>query len=155
MSRESIAGKTTWTAVISCAVLGLVSLALGLGVYSNQMIRMFIHHAYNTALHASMSVENGTGAEPYAKKIMEIYRSMTPEERAMTGTQEYRDRFLKERGTILCPELHKQVFGRSYVFTDPVQHEEFMYLEGHAEKCAEVVASAVKVACEMLLEDEE
>ena len=94
MSRESIAGKTTWTVVISCAVLGLVSLAIGLGVYSNQMIRMFIHHAYNTALHASMSVENGTEAEPYAKKIMEIYRSLTPEERAMTGTQEYRERFL-------------------------------------------------------------
>ena len=100
MSRESIAGKTTWTVVISCAVLGLVSLAIGLGVYSNQMIRMFIHHAYNTALHASMSVENGTEAEPYAKKIMEIYRSLTPEERAMTGTQEYRDRFLcRETGT--------------------------------------------------------
>ena len=93
MSRESIAGKTTWTVVLSCAVLGLVSLAIGLGVYSNQMIRMFIHHAYNTALHASLSLENGTEAEPYAKKIMEIYRSMTPEERAATGTQEYRERF--------------------------------------------------------------
>lgn len=68
---------------------------------------------------------------------------------------EFRDRFLKERGTILCPELHKQVFGRSYVFTDPVQHEEFGALAGHEVKCAEVVASAVKVCCEMLLDDPE
>lgn len=75
-------------------------------------------------------------------------------ERGCAKFVEYRDRFLKERGTILCPELHKQVFGRSYVFTDPVQHEAFGKLEGHAEKCAEIVASAVKVACEMLLEDE-
>ena len=72
MNRESIAEKTTWTVVLSCAVLGLVSLAIGLGVYSNQMIRMFIHHAYNTALHASMSVEHGTDAEPYAKEILDI-----------------------------------------------------------------------------------
>lgn len=67
---------------------------------------------------------------------------------------EYRDRFIKEMGTIMCPELHKKVFGRSYVFTDPVQHEEFGALEGHAEKCAEVVAAAVKVACEMMLDGE-
>ena len=93
MNRESIAEKTTWTAVISCAVLGLVSLAIGLGVYSNQMIHMFIHHAYNTALHAAVSVERGTDAELFAKGIMEIYRSLTPEERAMTGTPEYRERF--------------------------------------------------------------
>ena len=95
MNRESIAEKTTWTVVLSCAVLGLVSLAIGLGVYSNQMIRMFIHHAYNTALHASMSVEHGTDAEPYAKEILEIYRSLTPEERAATGTPEYRERFAR------------------------------------------------------------
>ena len=67
---------------------------------------------------------------------------------------EYRDRFIKEMGTVMCPELHKKVFGRSYILTDPVQHEEFMYLKGHAEKCAEVVASAVRIACQMILESD-
>ena len=68
---------------------------------------------------------------------------------------EFRDRFLEKMGTILCPELHKQVFGRSYIFTDPVQHEEFANREDHAVKCADVVAAAVRIACEMLLDDEE
>ena len=68
---------------------------------------------------------------------------------------EFRDRFLAKMGTVLCPELHQQVFGRSYVFTDPVQHEEFACREDHAEKCAAVVAAAVRVACEMLLDDPE
>ena len=119
---------------------------------------------------ASLSLAGGCGAGSgscgaYCAGLLAVgmkYNSTMAEERENPdaielGCQkfvEYRDRFLKERGTILCPELHKQVFGRSYVFTDPAQHEEFMYLEGHAEKCAEVVASAVKVACEMLLEDE-
>ena len=76
-------------------------------------------------------------------------------ERGCAKFVEFRDRFLAERGTILCPELHKQVFGRSYVFTDPVQHEEFGKREDHNVKCAEIVASAVKVACEMLLDYEE
>ena len=76
-------------------------------------------------------------------------------ERGCAKFVEFRDRFLKERGTILCPELHKQVFGRSYVFTDPAQHEEFANRADHNVKCAEIVASAVKVACEMLLDYEE
>jgi len=66
---------------------------------------------------------------------------------------EFRDRFLREKGTILCPELHRQVFGRSYVFTDPEQHAAFAALEGHEEKCAHVVADAVRITCEMLLGD--
>ncbi|MBQ8831155.1 MAG: C-GCAxxG-C-C family protein [Oscillospiraceae bacterium] len=68
---------------------------------------------------------------------------------------EYRDRFLAEMGTILCPEVHKKVFGRSYVLTDPVQEEEFMNLEGHEIKCGDVVYVATRIAAEMILADEE
>ena len=67
---------------------------------------------------------------------------------------EYRDRFLKEMGTIMCPEIHKKVFGRVYVLSDPQQEMEFLTLEGHEAKCAEVVAVATRIAAEMILEDE-
>ncbi len=118
---------------------------------------------------ASLSLAGGCGAGSgscgaYCAGLLAVgmkYNSTMEEERSKPeaierGCEkfiEYRDRFLKERGTIMCPELHKQVLGRSYIFTDPVQHEEFGALAGHEVKCAEVVASAVKVACEMLLED--
>ena len=120
---------------------------------------------------ASLSLAGGGGAGSgscgaYCAGLLAIgmkYNSTMEEEkehpeaieRGCAKFVEYRDRFLAERGTILCPELHKQVFGRSYIFTDPVQHEEFANLEGHNVKCAEIVASAVKVACEMLLDYEE
>jgi hypothetical protein len=64
---------------------------------------------------------------------------------------EYRDRFLAIHGTVLCPLLLEKQLGRSYYFTDPKQSEEFLALQGHAEKCAEIVGDATRVAAEMMI----
>ena len=66
---------------------------------------------------------------------------------------EYRDRFMAIYGTVLCPKIHEKLFGRSYVFTDPAQQQEFLTLEGHVERCAEVVADAARIAADMILDD--
>ena len=63
--------------------------------------------------------------------------------------------FKKEFGTILCPEIHKQLFGRTFDFTDPKELEMYMNMEGRCEKCAQTVARAVRITCEMLMEDED
>ncbi len=68
---------------------------------------------------------------------------------------EYRDRFMKEMGTVMCPEIHKKLFGRSYTLYDPVEHEEFLSMPGHQEKCAEAVGVAARIAAEMILADED
>ncbi len=67
---------------------------------------------------------------------------------------EYRERFVKEMGTIMCPKIHEKLFGKAYDLTDPVDSEEFLNLPGHVEKCGETVAVAARIAAEMLLEDE-
>ena len=65
---------------------------------------------------------------------------------------EYRDRFIKSQGTVLCPIIHEKLFGRSYIFSDPIQENEFLALEGHEMKCALVVGEATRIAAEMMLE---
>ena len=65
---------------------------------------------------------------------------------------EYRDRFLAARGAVLCPLLHEKLFGRSYIFTDPEQEQEFLTLEGHEIKCAEIVGDATRIAAELVLD---
>ena len=67
---------------------------------------------------------------------------------------EFRDRFIASMGSTLCPELQKQVFGRSYIFTDPIDSEEYWKITDHNVKCAEIVGRATRVAAEMLLDDE-
>ena len=67
--------------------------------------------------------------------------------------QEFRDRYLERMGSTLCPELQKQVFGRSYIFTNPEDCEEYWKITDHNVKCADVVERAARLIAEMLLED--
>jgi len=63
----------------------------------------------------------------------------------------YRDLFRAEMGTTLCPEIQEKLFGRSYKLYEPEEVQEYLSLPGHAEKCAEVVGTATRLAAEMLL----
>lgn len=116
---------------------------------------------------ASLSLLGGTGAASgscgaYCAGLLGVglkYNHSIEEEQAnpavmIEGIQkavEYRNRFIEARGTVLCPLLHEQLFGRSYVFTDPEQEKEFLTLEGHEVKCAEIVGEATRIAAEMIL----
>jgi C_GCAxxG_C_C family probable redox protein len=99
--------------------------------------------AYCSALLAVGLCFNSTMAE----------ESVNPAEFERTASKfnEFRERFLAEYGTVLCPEIHKKLFGRSYLLTDPAQFAAFMALPGHVERCAEVVAAATRIAAEMIL----
>ena len=68
---------------------------------------------------------------------------------------EFRDRFLKEFGTTLCPEIHKQVFGRADIYTKPEDAEAYFKITDHNVRCAATVERATRLIAEMLLEDEE
>lgn len=68
--------------------------------------------------------------------------------------KQYREAFRKEFGTTLCPEIHKKLFGRSFNFLSDHEEQQFFSIPDHAEKCAEVVAKAARLAAEFLLEDE-
>ena len=67
---------------------------------------------------------------------------------------EYRDAFLKEFGTTLCPDIHKQLFGRSFNLIDDEEDAEFLGIPDHVEKCSVVVKKAARLAAKLLLEDD-
>ena len=67
----------------------------------------------------------------------------------------WRDRFLKEFGTTLCPEIQKQVYGRSYYFTKPEDCEVYFQIADHATQCANIVERATRLCAEYLLEGED
>ena len=66
----------------------------------------------------------------------------------------FRDKYLEVMGTTLCTELQKQIYGRSYIFTDPADCEEYWKVGDHAEKCAIVVEKATRAIAEFLLDNE-
>jgi len=115
---------------------------------------------------ASLSLLGGTGAASgscgaYCAGLLGVglkFNHTIDEEHAnpgimMEGIQkavEFRNHFIDVFGTVLCPKLHEIIFGRSYIFTDPEQEREFLMLEGHEVKCAEVVGEATRIAAEMV-----
>lgn len=66
----------------------------------------------------------------------------------------FRDYYLKEMGTNLCPEFQKQVYGRTFIFTKPEDAEAYWAIEDHAEKCGDVVEKATRVIAAFLLDNE-
>ena len=118
---------------------------------------------------ASLSLAAGTGAASgscgaYCAGLLGVglkFNSTLAEEiensdLQMAGVEkfkEYRDRFLSEWGTVLCPEIQKKLFGKSFYLVDPKQDEEFVNLEDHLEKCAIPIGAATRLAAEMILAD--
>ncbi len=117
---------------------------------------------------ASMSLAGGTGSASgscgaYCSGLLAVglyYNATVEQERAnpelkqIGGSKfhEYRQRFVKEMGTVMCPEIHEKVLGRTYRLDDDAEHEAFLSLPGHEVKCAEVVGVAARIAAEMILE---
>ena len=86
--------------------------------------------------------------------LEEELRNPSKQEIGAEKFMEFRDRFIEAMGTTLCPELQKQVFGRSYIFTNPEDAEEYFKVTDHNVKCADVVDRATRVVAEMLLDYE-
>ena len=64
------------------------------------------------------------------------------------------DKFWKEYGTIICAQIHRQLFGRIFGLSDPDEMEKFENLGGHSDpaKCASVVGKAAQWVMEILLD---
>jgi len=60
------------------------------------------------------------------------------------------DRFVKEYGTFVCAQIHRQLFGRIFCLTDPDEVEKFKKADG-LTKAAEVVGKGARWVTEILL----
>ncbi len=93
MRNKSLTRRTIRFTVLSSVALGLVALLIGLGLYGSNLIHQYIARAFETAKGASVSAKNGADSIGLANSVMEIYRGLSPEQRAKTGTDEYRQYF--------------------------------------------------------------
>ena len=88
--RRSLAAKTVHSTLLSCMLLGAVALIIGLGLYGSALVQRSISRAFETAEKAAVSAEKGADSIGLSKEIMAVYRSLTPEQREKTGTEDYR-----------------------------------------------------------------
>ena len=73
---------------------------------------------------------------------------------AMEAAKLLYDKYIKEYGTIICPHIQAQLFGRHYYFPDPDDMEKFEKAGGHTapDKCSHIVGNAARWTMEILLD---
>ncbi|MFO7677041.1 MAG: C-GCAxxG-C-C family protein [Thermoplasmatota archaeon] len=62
------------------------------------------------------------------------------------------DKFIEEYGSILCCDVHKKLFGRTFNLMDAKDYQEFEKLGAHVDKCPVVSGNVARWAVEIILE---
>jgi C_GCAxxG_C_C family probable redox protein len=65
------------------------------------------------------------------------------------------DKFIEKYGTVICSEIHKKLFGRSFDLRDDSQKEQFRNSGAHKDndKCCAVVGDGARWATELILDE--
>ena len=92
-TRRSIASRTVFSTIAGCITLSILTLIIGLNLYAEALINKYVDNAFDTSRHAATSAKHGVNSIGLANRVMEIYRGLSEDERAMTGTPEYRAKF--------------------------------------------------------------
>ena len=80
--KRSITEGTVRATINSCLILAGVALLIGLAVYGAGLIRQYAVRSFKLAGQVREAVTNASDAVGLSKEVMEIYRSLTPEQRA-------------------------------------------------------------------------
>jgi C_GCAxxG_C_C family probable redox protein len=63
------------------------------------------------------------------------------------------DKFLNEYSSILCKNVHKKLFGKSFNLMDKDEYAEFEKMGAHVDKCPKVSGKTAAWAAEIILDD--
>ncbi len=89
----SLAARTFHSAVLGAAILGLVAFIIGIGLYSYALIGQYIGESFVLARSAAAVVKQVVDTRSLSKDIMDIYHSLSPEERDGVRTEEYYENY--------------------------------------------------------------
>ena len=87
---HSLSARVFHATLVGAAVLGLVMLLIGLGLYSNALIGRYTGDAFALSRYAALSISRTPDASELAEEVMSVYRGLDGEMREKTGTAEYR-----------------------------------------------------------------
>lgn len=63
------------------------------------------------------------------------------------------ERYIQKYGSVICMDIHKKIFGRSFDLWDSTEKEAFEKAGAHADKCTTVVADASAWSVELILDE--
>jgi len=70
-------------------------------------------------------------------------------------TQKLVEKFKEEYNSLLCDDIERKLFGRSFDKWNPAEREEKEKMGGHKDKCPSVVGKASRWVAELILDEQE
>ena len=85
---HSLAAKIFRATVTGCILLGLVTLIVGLGLYTYTLSGQIIRHAFDLTRSAAGTAVISSDTISVAKDVMSIYRGLSSDEKLLCGSEE-------------------------------------------------------------------
>lgn len=86
----------------------------------------------------------------FGREKLEVTTDSPAYQKAQEFAGELCDRFIKEFGSIVCRDIQKSIFGRSFDLRKPEEREAFLKAGGY-DKCPEVAKRAASMAAEIII----
>jgi C_GCAxxG_C_C family probable redox protein len=67
--------------------------------------------------------------------------------------QRLHDRFIETYGSVVCADIHRKIFGKSFCLRTKAVRDEFELAGAHADKCTSVIGNAVSWMAEILYDE--
>ena len=128
----SLAAQVFHSVLNLSIVLGVAALLIGLALYAYTQVRQYASEAFGLARTSALVVQQVADTDAMADEVMAIYHGMTDDERAMTGTDEYAERFASVRDT----EQYAYLRAVLKAFRDESDVNDFYFGVYDAETCA-------------------
>ncbi|NLJ37512.1 MAG: hypothetical protein GX432_01975, partial [Candidatus Atribacteria bacterium] len=72
---------------------------------------------------------------------------------AYSMAQRLHDKFIETYGSVICADIHKQIFGKSFCLREKEARKEFEESGAHLDKCTTVVAMAASWVADILIDE--
>jgi hypothetical protein len=73
--------------------------------------------------------------------------------KAYEMAQKLHDKFIETCGSVICADIHKQIFGKSFCLKSKEVRKEFEEAGAHLDKCTTVVAMAASWVADILRDE--
>lgn len=73
--------------------------------------------------------------------------------RAYKAAKKLHDTFAEEYGGVVCKDVQKKIFGRSFNLWDRDDYKEFEKMGGHTDKCTDVVGKVAVWVADVILDE--
>lgn len=82
------------------------------------------------------------------------FESIAPDSRAFKLMRKFRDKYIREYGSVICRNIQTKTLGRPYYIIDPDEFKKFEEAGGHDDPgCPEVVGKAARWMAELIEEE--